>query len=337
MTKTINHATDNMTSLRISGYLAIALLAVAGCQKPKSKDSLPSTNDISPVPTESLVEARKGFQTKLVPQEEEERFPAADPPADLFRRVKYDSPVGKLWAYVSVPKKKDVKLPAIIWIHGGPCNSIGSMWGPADPENDQTAAAYWKSGVVTMYPSLRGGNDNPGKVEGFLGEVEDVLAAADYLAKQEFVDPKRIYLGGHSTGGTMAILVAECSGRFRAVFSFGPVDDIRGYAGYPEFVPFDLASTREVELRSPGFWLHSVKCPLFVFEGTVQGNIDSLMALERNSKNQLVHFYPIRGKSHFSLLSPLNQVIARKILEDGEGDTTKISFSEQDLDHQRKR
>ena len=30
-----------------------------------------------------------------------------------------------------------------------------------------------------------------------------------FLAKQDYVDPKRIYLGGHSTGGTLALLTAE--------------------------------------------------------------------------------------------------------------------------------
>ena len=37
-----------------------------------------------------------------------------------------------------------------------------------------------------------------------------------FLAAQPYVDPARIYLGGHSTGGTLALLVAECSETFRA-------------------------------------------------------------------------------------------------------------------------
>ena len=67
-----------------------------------------------------------------------------------------------------------------------------------------------------MFPSLRGGNDNPGRREGFFGEVDDILAATDYLARQPHVDPKRIYLGGHSTGGTMVMLVAESTDRYCA-------------------------------------------------------------------------------------------------------------------------
>ena len=98
-----------------------------------------------------------------------------------------------------------------------------------------------------MFPSLRGGNDNPGVREGFFGEVDDVLAAADFLGKQAFVDPQRIYLGGHSTGGTLVLLVAECSGRFRAVFSFGALHSAAWHQR--QNVPFDISSTREVELR----------------------------------------------------------------------------------------
>ena len=93
-----------------------------------------------------------------------------------------------------------------------------------------------------MFPALRGGNDNPGIKEGFLGEVDDVLAAAALLRRQPYVDPDRIYLGGHSTGGTMVLIVAELSDRFRAIFSFGPADDVRGYPD--QFTPFDRRSRR---------------------------------------------------------------------------------------------
>ena len=82
-----------------------------------------------------------------------------------------------------------------------------------------------------MFPSLRGGNDNPGKKEGFLGEVNDVLAASEFLSRQEYVDPDRIYLGGHSTGGTLALLVAASTDKYRAVFSFGPNDDVERLPG----------------------------------------------------------------------------------------------------------
>jgi len=157
-------------------------------------------------------------------------------------------------AYLSPDPGDGRKHPAIIWITGGDCNSIDELWKNAPRENDQTAAAYRKAGIIMMFPSLRGGNDNPGQREGYFGEVDDVLTAADYLIRQDYVDPKRVYLGEHSTGSTLVMLVAESTDRFRAVFSFGSVDDVSGYD--PQYLPFDRSNPKEIELRSPDRWLN---------------------------------------------------------------------------------
>ena len=176
---------------------------------------------------------------------------------------------------------------------------------------------------------LRGGNDNPGNKEGFLGEVDDVLAAANYLQSQSDVDPKRIYLGGHSTGGTLALLVAECSPRFRAVFSFGPVDDVSGYGADSGFLPFDTTNQKEVRLRSPGYWLSSIHSPVWVFEGT-SGNIESLRSMAQISTNPRVHFIEITGSDHFATLAPTTALIAGKIQQDT-GETTNLALSDREV------
>jgi acetyl esterase/lipase len=180
-----------------------------------------------------------------------------------------------------------------------------------------------------MYPSLRGGNKNPGHHEGFYGEVDDVLAAADYLSQQDYVDTNRIYLGGHSTGGTLAMLVAECSGRFRAVFCFGPVSDVRGYG--QENLPFDLSNNQETALRAPGKWLYCINDPTFVFESNGQpSNISELTLMAQANQNPLVHFYPINGGNHFKVLLPISQLIAAKILNDSEP-ASNITFTDTEL------
>ncbi|MFO0842401.1 MAG: prolyl oligopeptidase family serine peptidase [Gemmataceae bacterium] len=268
----------------------------------------------APQETQSLVEARSGFQTKLTRPAFPGK-PAPRPPAKLFRHVKYDSAVGQLSAYVTPDPKGGEKRPAIIWITGGDCNSIDEgCWREGPPNNDQSASAFRKAGVVLMFPSLRGGNNNPGAKEGFFGEVDDVCAAANFLAGQDHVDPRRIYLGGHSTGGTLALLVAQYTDGFRAVFSFGPADDVSGYP--PEFLPFNRSVPREVELRSPGRWLHSLLCPVFVFEGTSGGNVRALQAMARASTVPDAHFFPVRGADHFSVLAPLTRLLAGKVLRD---------------------
>jgi alpha/beta superfamily hydrolase len=318
--------------------IPFALLLATGCLQqsgptPAGQGQLSGSSGQRGEEAGSLVEARKGFQTKPIIRKEEKE-PVDDPPPKIFQKIKYDSPAGKLAAYLTPDPKDGKKHPAIIWITGGDCNSIGDVWTAQPAKNDQTAGAFRQAGIVMMFPSLRGGNDNPGKKEGFLGEVDDVLAAADFLAKQEYVDAKRIYLGGHSTGGTMVLLVAECTDRFRAVFSFGPVDDVSGYP--PEFTPFNTRDRKEVELRSPGRWLASIKSPVFVIEGARDGNLASLQTMSRNSKNPNTHFIAVKSADHFGVLAPTSRLLAQKVLAD-DGPTCNLSVSEDEVNKLFKR
>ncbi len=321
-------------------FLACVLVLVVGCKEQSSPNRAAQSSSrggppaagpgrVGPQPQggQSLVEARKGFVSKLA-RRKEDKEPVDEPPVRVFQKVKYESPAGKLAAYLTPDPKDAKKHPAIIWITGGDCNSIGDVWTAQPAENDQTAAAYRKAGIVMMFPSLRGGNDNPGTKEGFLGEVDDILAAAEFLVKQSYVDPARVYLGGHSTGGTTVLLTAECSDRFRAVFSFGPVDDVGGYG--PEYLPFDFRNPRELLVRSPGRWLNSIKSPVFVIEGTRNSNLDSLRKMARTCQNSNVHFVTVRGASHFSVLAPVNQVLAQKVVADN-GPTSNLTLTEEDV------
>lgn len=267
--------------------------------------------------TSALVEARRDFKTKLVRQAKTGE-PADAPPKGVLNLIRYPAPLGQNAAYVSPSPGDGKKHPAIIWIVGGFSNSIGDFaWEPADPKNDQSAAGFRAAGVITLYPSLRGGNDNPGVKETFYGEVDDVLAAVTYLASLDYVDPSRIYLGGHSTGGTLALLVAEAgSMHFRAVFSLGPVEDVVGYGA--EVLTFDLGDPREGRLRAPMRWLNDIQCPTYVFEGSAKpGNLDSLLALRRASRNPRVLFAARNGRDHFSIIAPLVTQLARSIVADG--------------------
>ncbi len=300
--------------IRLAFGLA-GLLLLAGCDN--SQHSEAGTK---------LPDARKGFQTRIVRREPGAPVPL--PPPGLANLVYYDSPAGKMAAYLTHAPDDGQRRPAIVWISGGDCNTIDAgFFSPAPPQNDQTASAFRNAGIVTLYASLRGGNQNPGVREGFFGEVDDVLAAADFLAGQNSVDPQHIYLAGHSTGGTLALLVAASTDRFRAVFSFGPADDVGGYG--EEYCPFDLANSREIELRSPVRWLHSIGCPTFIIEG-VGGNHDALLTLSRRSTNPLVRAVAVKGADHFSVLQPVSTLLARKIVQDT-GPPNGIELPESDL------
>ncbi len=236
------------------------------------------------------------------------------PPKDIFNLVGFESPAGKLSAYVSPDPGDGARHPVILWLVGGFSNSIGGhLWEPSDASNDQTAAAYRKAGMLMMFPSLRGGEGNPGRVEVCCGEVDDVIAAAKYAAGLQYVDPGRIYLGGHSTGGTLALLVAGSCDLFRAVISYGPVHSVAGYG--QEYLPFDIEDRTELMVRAPIICLPDIRTPTFVLEGS-GGNIKALKLMQEKNTNALVHFNEIPGATHFNVLAPFNQLWAAKMLKD---------------------
>jgi len=299
---------------------AIAATLLTGCgQAP----------DLSDGGKKTLAEGRQGFATKLIRQQKT-RAMAPMPPPMLFRLTFYPSPIGGMSAYVSMPPRDAQKHPAIIWVFGGFDNSINeTAWERAPRENDQSASAFREAGILMMYPSLRGGNMNPGFTEGLYGEVDDILAAAAFLKHQPGVDPERIYLGGHSTGGTLALLVAEHTNLFRAVFAFGPVSNVRGYG--PDNLPIDISNQTELDLRAPVKWLNAIHTPTYVFEGAGRdSNIGELRVLSRASRNPLIHFHPVKGGDHFSVLQPITRLVAAKILTDN-GPTANITFTDAEL------
>lgn len=263
----------------------------------------------------ALVAARRGFSTKLLRRESSGYVPD-QPPPEVLTLVSYAGPLGQMAAFVSPPSHDGKRHPAIIWLTGGFSNSISAIaWVPAMPENDQSARGFRDAGILMMYPSLRGGNTSPGFHEGFLGEVNDVIAAARYLAKLPYVDPERIYLGGHSTGGTLALLVAESTNQFRAVYALGPVGNVAVYGS--ALLPYDMSNRKESLLRSPQPWLDSIRVPTFVFEGTVApSNIADLKAMSEASHNPAVKFQVVPGGTHFSIIRPVVHEIAQQILQD---------------------
>lgn len=273
---------------------------------------------------QNLQEARAGHETKLI-KTVSSAEPAATPPDGVLKLIKYKSPAGVLPAYISPDPGDGEKRPAIIWIFGGFSNGIDSTaWEEQAAENDQSAAAYRNAGIVMMYPALRGGHDQVGRNETFYGEVDDILAAADYLAVQPHVDPERIYLGGHSTGGTAALLVAAATDRFRAVFSFGPVSVMSYYGA--DSLTYDPADKQEDRLRSPLYHLQAIRSPTFVIEGTDDGNIEDLKEMRGSNPPQNMRFVSVNGGTHFSVLAPVNRLLAEKILSDN-GDEAAISLT----------
>lgn len=157
--------------------LAVVLLYItamlgAACDRHQSGNGSQAADTSGPrAPQQvALAEVRKQYRTILL-RRDHGNEPPDRPPAELFQLVHYPSPAGNLAAYLSTHPRDASRHPAIIWLSGGFSNSIGSFyWEPAPRDNDQSARAFREAGILMMYPSLRGGNDNPGSREGSMAK-----------------------------------------------------------------------------------------------------------------------------------------------------------------------
>jgi dipeptidyl aminopeptidase/acylaminoacyl peptidase len=213
-----------------------------------------------PEQTEDYADARAKFRTKLLLQ-----GPAPDPwqfelpPADA-REVQYSSGTLRLKAWINQPGPPGAPKPAVLFLH--PAFAFGA-------EDWQLAQPFRNAGFITMVPILRGENGLPGSFSMFYDEVDDVLAAADALAKTPGVDPNRLYVSGHSAGGTLTMLATMTSTRFKAAASFsGSPDQVAFVRGREAMVPFDQKNQRELQMRSPLAFPRSFKCPIRLYYGT---------------------------------------------------------------------
>lgn len=258
----------------------------------------------------NLADARAEFYTR------EKRDSIANealptPPDHLFDQVEYKSSYLNLPAFVTKNPRDGKKHPAIIWLTGGESNTLSDLfWEKRNPTADQSASQYRDAGIVMMYPTLRGGNRNNGKIENNYGEVNDIIAAANLLATLPYVDPNHIYLGGHSTGGTLVLLTSEVASQtqpslFKAVFSFGATGESLNFSG----------SEEETRLRAPKYFLNDITVPTFLIEGKQEpSNADNLAAMCESNTNSRVKCVLPSNYNHFDILLPMNEYIASQIL-----------------------
>ncbi|MEF0939705.1 alpha/beta hydrolase family protein [Rhizobium sp. BR 362] len=227
-----------------------------------------------PLLTGDYAKERHKFRTDLL-----NKGPAPDKyeplvaPSDADQ-IFYRSGLGgelELVAWVSRYERTPKPKPAVLFLHGG--NAIGQgHWLPMKP--------YIEAGYVVMIPSMRGENGQKGNFSGFYDEVADVLAASNRLRHLPGVDPHRLFLAGHSVGGTLAMLAAMSAKRFRAAAPMsGNPDAFAFFHRYPEDIRFNAKNPREFQMRSPVCYAHSFKCPLKVMHASEEGTLQARAAL----------------------------------------------------------
>jgi dienelactone hydrolase len=250
------------------------VLAAAGCRAGRKDDSQSgsprqgiSSSQDSPaedpwsgdVPARDYAAARAAFRTTLVrAAPSPQSWQPVQPPADA-REIELRSGGHLLRAWISKEARPGgARAPAVLFLHGG-FAFAEEDWDMAKPFRD--------AGFVVMTPMLRGENGLPGAFSLYYDEVDDVLAAAELLAGQPQVDPNRLYVTGHSAGGTLAMLAAMISKRFRAAAPLAGTPDALIYSDDRAFIRFDPKNDDEYRMRSPLVFASSFKCPARLYFG----------------------------------------------------------------------
>ncbi|MCO6047789.1 prolyl oligopeptidase family serine peptidase [Aeoliella sp. ICT_H6.2] len=314
----------------------VVLVVVASnmaSDKPTSGRKPVRPTEASSVVERSLLEQRSGFATQLVPSDYNPVGPAPEPPPNVFRTVHYDSPAGSLVAYLTPKPRDQRRRPALVWAHGGFGGIDTWLWEQQPAGDDQSVRQFLNRELVVMCPSWRGENDNPGEFEFLYGEVEDLIAAGEYVAQLPYVDPQRVYVGGHSNGATLAMLAAECDSPFRAALVFGGDADLELAIAQGDYkvLPFNPYRERETVLRSPDCFAPSIRIPVLCFEGSGSSGAEPLrqLAMFTNNEHIPLEVCVIEQGGHFDILRPLKPWLAEKLLTDI-GEECSLTFSEEE-------
>lgn len=264
----------------------------------------------------SLREARDDHATVLLKSKpfDEKMLPMITHPK--LEYTSYEGPLGRMGA-IATKVTYGQKKPAIIWDFGG----FGGIFdGYADEHpayDDQGVRQFLDQDLVVFLPTVRGEHGNPGVFECFYGEVEDLVAAVEHVASRPDVDPDRIFLMGHSTGGTNVLLASMLTDIPAGVVSFGGAPDmssivlLRGGYGVE---PYDTDSMLEIELRSANRFTKYIQCPVLYIEGDAEYTTPAeTMARKALGFRVPMETVVIEGGDHWTVLQPIKQMLAERI------------------------
>ncbi len=202
----------------------------------------------------------------------------------------------QLHGFLSKPAG-DGPFPAVIWNHGSE-KSPGSQ--PA------LATFYTAHGFVFFAPHRRGQGGSPGDyiqdlvalarpfergermMELQEAEVDDVVAALDYLKARPFVDAGRIAISGCSYGGIQTLLAGERDLGVRALVPFAP-----GAMSWDRNPVVSSRLSRAVA---------QAKAPVFLLQAENDYSTEPARVLSRNAekkhKDLQAKIYPAFGSTH---------------------------------------
>jgi dipeptidyl aminopeptidase/acylaminoacyl peptidase len=173
------------------------------------------------------------------------------------------------------------KYPMIVLIHGGPSSVTTSEWPASFGMSRAIIAALSVCGYYVLLPNPRG---SYGQGEEFTranvkdfgaGDLRDMLAGVDAVAKKYPIDFARLGVTGWSYGGFMTMWTVTQTNRFHAAVAGAGIANWQSYYGQnlidQWMIPFFGASVYDdpavYEKSSPIRFIKNVKTPTLVIVG----------------------------------------------------------------------
>ena len=215
-----------------------------------------------------------------------------------------------LGGYLYKPEAGVAPHPALLLLHGFGRNA----W--TDRHLAELAA---NSGYKVLSLSLRGWLGSDGDNDQGGHQVDDVIAAIDWLRRLPSVDPGRIGLIGASMGGQVALLAAARRPAIRCVAALFPPTDLPGwYEANPFVRPYldDLADAAGLAARSPINHATEIDVPVLMMHGDKDENVPLDQSLRMTETlrglGKEAELLIVSGASHF--FSMRENTIARQRL-----------------------
>ncbi len=238
-------------------------------------------------------------------------------PGIMFYEVKLPRKgANKLWVYLPEGQTQS-KIPCVLIAPAGTRLFHGITLAKGDrPEH----LPYVRAGFAVVAYELDGPLAANASGEAIARAVRDfksaeaglinARAALDYaLAKIPQIDPSRIYTAGHSSAGTLSLLVAEREPRVSAAVAYAPASDVEEFLGEERVALLSslVSGYREfLKHTSPQAGAKDLHCPLFLFHAEDDRNValaqSENFAKEVSRHNSAVTFVRASKGGHFSAM-----------------------------------
>ena len=192
-------------------------------------------------------------------------------------RIQFKNPDGQtVEGFVLKPPDFDPgkKYPLILEIHGGPQGTDGNSFSP-------DGQLYAANGYIVLWVNYRGSSDyGEAWQEAIAGnwyfkEYDDLMAAVDFICRQEYVDSKRLGATGASYGGIMTAWIVGHTDRFAAAvaerfivdnFSSFGVDDTPEEYEKDFGLPYEEKNFSLYRKTSPILYLANCRTPILLIQ-----------------------------------------------------------------------